>query len=129
MPWVHIVIALALIEFLYFGFAVGRARARYRVPAPATSGNETFERYFRVHMNTLEQLVVFVPSILLFARYGSPTVAAGLGAVFLVGRIVYFNSYVAEPRKREVGFIMSMLPNVILLIGGLYGAIRVVLGG
>jgi glutathione S-transferase len=129
MPWVHIVIALALIEFLYFGFAVGRARARYRVPAPATSGNEIFERYFRVHMNTLEQLVVFVPSILLFARYGSPTVAAGLGAVFLVGRIVYFNSYVAEPRKREVGFVMSMLPNVILLIGGLYGAIRVVLGG
>lgn len=129
MPWVHVVIGLALVEFLYFAFAVGRARVRYRIPAPATSGNEIFERYFRVQMNTLEQLVIFVPSILLFARYGSPTVAAGLGVIFLAGRIVYFNSYVAEPRKREVGFVMSVLPTAILLVGGLYGAVRAVLAG
>jgi glutathione S-transferase len=71
MPYVHIVIALALLEFFLFGVAVARARATYRVRAPATSGHEVFERYFRVQMNTLEQLVIFVPSILMFGVYVS----------------------------------------------------------
>ncbi|HZO22752.1 MAG TPA: MAPEG family protein [Steroidobacteraceae bacterium] len=129
MPWVHLVIGLALVEFLFFGIAVGRARARYGVHAPATTGHEVFERYFRVHMNTLEQLVVFVPSILLFARYANPALAAALGAIFLVGRLLYFNRYVADPRKRELGFVLSMLPTVILLVGGIIGAIRALLSG
>ncbi|HLY53305.1 MAG TPA: MAPEG family protein, partial [Steroidobacteraceae bacterium] len=63
MAVAHLVLALALLEFFYFGLAVARARATYKVPAPATSGNEVFERYFRVHMNTLEQLIIFVPGI------------------------------------------------------------------
>jgi len=100
MPLVHIVIGLALIEFFWFALAVARARARYEVPAPATTGNEMFERYMRVQMNTLEQLVMFIPSILIFAHYFSPYIAAGLGAIYLVGRGVYFFSYVKEPRKR-----------------------------
>jgi len=70
MPFVHLVIALALVEFFLFGVAVARARARYDIPAPATIGNEVFERYFRVQMNTLEQLVIFVPSVLLFVWGG-----------------------------------------------------------
>jgi len=124
MPWVHLVIGLALIEFLFFGSAVGRARVRYGVHAPATTGHEVFERYFRVQMNTLEQLVVFVPAILLFARYGNAAVAAGLGAVFLLGRALYFVRYVADPRKRELGFALSILPTAILLAGGIFGAAR-----
>jgi len=127
MAWVHAVIVLALVEFLTFGFLVGRARGRYNVPAPATAGNEVFERYFRVHMNTLEQLVVFIPSILIFSRYQSPLLAAGLGAVFIVGRVVYLLGYVREPRKRELGFFLSAIPNVVLLLGGLFGAVRAAL--
>jgi glutathione S-transferase len=127
MPYVHIVIGLALIEFLYFGFAVGQARVRYKVPAPATSGDEVFERYFRVQMNTLEQLVVFLPSILIFSHYFSCYVAAGLGAIFVIGRLVYFLSYVKEPKKREIGFMLTMAPNAILLLGGLFGAARAAL--
>src|SRR5579864_6032065 len=103
MAWVHVVVELALIEFLYFGFEVGRARTRYQVRAPATTGNEVFERYFRVQMNTLEQLVIFIPSILIFAHYLSPYVAAVLGAVFLIGRYVYFAAYVKNPARRELG--------------------------
>lgn len=127
MPYVHIVIGLALIEYLYFGFAVAQARGRYKVVAPATSGDPTFERYFRVQMNTLEQLVVFVPSILLYAHYFSPNVAAGLGAVFVIGRLMYFVTYVKDPKKREMGFTLTVLPTVILLVGGLYGAARAAL--
>ncbi|MGH8136874.1 MAG: MAPEG family protein [Steroidobacteraceae bacterium] len=127
MPWVHIVIGLALVEFLYFGFRVGRARVRYNVPAPATAGNEIFERYFRVQMNTLEQLVLFIPSILMFAHYVSPLVAAGLGLVFIIGRLLYLSAYVKDPRKREMGFSLSIAPTAILLLGALIGATRAAL--
>lgn len=124
MQMVHIVVALALIQFIAFAFAVGGARARYNVPAPATSGNEVFERYYRVQMNTLEQLVVFVPAVLLYATYWSATVAAALGAVYLVGRLVYFSSYVKDPAKRGAGFGLTLLPNVWLVGGTLVGAVR-----
>jgi glutathione S-transferase len=124
MPYVHIVIVLALVEFFYFGLEVGRARARYNVPAPATTGNEMFERYFRVHMNTLELLVMFIPSVLLFGHYLNPYLAAGLGAVFLIGRLVYLFAYVKDPKKREVGFALSMVPILILMLGAIVGAGR-----
>src|SRR6266480_2442077 len=109
MPFVHLVIALALVEFFLFGVAVARARARYNIPAPATTGNEVFERYFRVQMNTLEQLVVFVPAV--------------LGVVFLIGRALYFQGYVKAPQARHIGFILTAIPNLALLIGAIIGAI------
>lgn len=124
MPYVHIVIALALVEFFYFAIAVGQARDRYNVPAPAVTGNEVFERYFRVQMNTLEQLVILIPSILMFGQYLSPYIAAGLGVVFLIGRLVYFFAYVKDPKKRELGFTLSVIPTIILLAGGIFGAVR-----
>jgi uncharacterized MAPEG superfamily protein len=124
MNLVAIVILLALLEFVVFGALVGRARVLYGVKAPATSGNEVFERHFRVHYNTLEALIVFVPSIWLFGLYVSPQWGAGLGAVYLVGRIVYFRSYVADPAQRSMGFGMSMLPMLALLVGALIGVGR-----
>ena len=123
MPLVHLVIALALVEFSLFCVAVARARARYNIPAPATTGNDVFERYFRVQMNTLEQLVIFVPSVLLFARYVNVYGAAALGVVFLIGRALYFQGYVKAPQARHVGFILSVVPNLALLIGAIIGAI------
>jgi glutathione S-transferase len=124
MPYVHIVIGLALAQFLYFALAVAGARGRYKVAAPAVTGNDIFERYLRVQMNTLEQLIVFIPSILLFGQYLSPYVAAAVGGVFLIGRLVYFFAYVKEPKKREFGFILSFVPTVILLSGAIFGAVR-----
>ncbi len=124
MALVHLVIALALAQFFVFGAAVGRARAKYGVAAPATTGNEMFERYFRVQMNTLELLVMFVPAVWLFAEYVSAAVAAALGALFIVGRGVYFLAYVKDPAKRGPGFGLSVLPTVLLLIGAIYGAVR-----
>jgi uncharacterized MAPEG superfamily protein len=127
MEIVAVVIVLALLEFVVFGMLVGRARGRYGVKAPAVSGHEIFDRYFRVHYNTMEMLVTFVPSIWLFGLYVSPQWGAAIGAVYLVGRIVYLLGYVADPRKREIGFGLSALPIVALLIGALWGAVRVML--
>ena len=124
MNAVHLVIALALVEYLVFGWAVGRARGTYGVAAPATGGHEMFERYYRVQMNTLEQLLVFLPALVLFAHYVHAGLAALLGAVFILGRWLYFRGYVADPKKRELGFLIGAIPNTILLLGGLIGAAR-----
>jgi hypothetical protein len=124
MAYVVIVTALALIEFLWLGILVGRARAKYGVAAPAMSGNEMFERHFRVHMNTLEQLVLFLPSLWIFASYVSPIWAAALGAVFIVGRAIYAISYVRDPKSRSLGFLLTALPSMVMLIGILVWGIR-----
>ena len=123
MALVAIVIALALIEYLVFALLVGRARVRCNVLAPATTGHPVFERYFRVQQNTLEQLIVFLPSIWLFGTYVSPLWAAGLGLLFVVGRVAYMIGYVADPKKRGAGFGLSFLPTAILAVGALVGAI------
>ena len=124
MAYVQLIIVLALIEFALFGYAVGQARTRYQVPAPATSGHEVFDRYFRAHMNTLEQLVVFLPSIWLFAHYINAWIAVALGALFLIGRALYFRGYVQSAQTRHAGFVISAIPNVTLLVGALIGVIR-----
>jgi uncharacterized membrane protein YecN with MAPEG domain len=124
MEPVAVVILIALLEYVAFGMLVGRARGRYGVKAPAVTGHEIFERYFRVHYNTLELLVAFVPAIWLFGTYLSPAWAAGLGLVYLVGRVLYLRGYVADPAKREIGFGLSVLPIIVLLVGGLWGAAR-----
>ena len=130
MAYVQLVILLAVLEFLLFGYAVGSARGRYNVPAPAMAGHPVFERYFRVQMNTLEQLIVFLPSILLFARYINAWAAAALGALFIIGRALYFRGYVQAPESRHAGFVLSAIPNVTLLIGAIIGVLRaIVLGG
>ena len=127
MAYVQLMIVLALIEFVVFGYAVAAARTRYNVPAPATGGHEVFERYFRAHMNTLEQLVVFLPSIWLFAHYINAWIAVALGALFIIGRALYFRGYVQSAQARHAGFMISGIPNVTLLIGALIGVLRAVM--
>ena len=127
MEFVAFVIALALLEFAIFGMLVGWARGKYHVAAPAVSGHPVFERYFRVQQNTLEQLMAFVPAIWLFGAYVNPTWAAWLGLVFVVGRVIYLVGYVADPAKREIGFALSSIPVVILLLGALWGTGRALL--
>lgn len=127
MPLVALVTGLALLQFVIFAMLVGWARGKYGVAAPATTGDPIFERYYRVQMNTLELLVVFLPSLWIFGYFIGETWAAGLGAVFIVGRLLYLLGYVADPKKREIGFGLSFLPVLALLIGALFGAGRALL--
>ncbi|HTC50880.1 MAG TPA: MAPEG family protein [Steroidobacteraceae bacterium] len=124
MLWTALVILAALIEYMVFGFLVGGARARYKVMAPATSGHPDFERTFRVHYNTLEMLVVFVPAIWLFGMYLNPRWGAIVGAVFVVGRALYAIGYIRAAEKREVGAMLSFAALAVLLAGAVFGVVR-----
>ena len=123
MNYVHIVAVLAILQFFIFGILVGRARGQYGIHAPAVSGNEHFDRHFRVQMNTLEQLVGFLPALFIARQYWSNVLVAGIGVIYLIGRLVYRRSYLADPSKRGPGFLMTVIPTFTLLALGLIGAV------
>ena len=126
MAYVTIIVMLALIEYMYFGVVVAGARGRTGVKAPAVSGNPDFERPFRAHQNTLEQLIVFVPAIYATAYFVNELFAVAAGVVFLIGRAVYFRAYSRDAEKRGPGAILTTLVNVVLVLGGLVGALLMV---
>lgn len=123
MELVGAVTLLALLQFVVMGIMVGRARGLYGVKAPATTGHEQFERWFRVHYNTLEKLIVFLPSLWLFGYYVGQYYAAGLGGIYLIGRLLYAVTYTRDPATRGLGTLLSDLPMVIMLLGGLIAII------
>ncbi|MEY4376734.1 MAG: hypothetical protein RJB26_1284 [Pseudomonadota bacterium] len=120
MPWLNLTITLALLQALVFGVLVGRARGKYGVKAPATTGHEIFDRYYRVQMNTLELLVVLVPAAYLAEGLLGDCYSAIAVTVYLVGRVLYLRGYVADPSKREVGFALSILPVLALVVASLW---------
>ena len=107
----------ALSFYASLSYEVAKARGRYGVKAPATTGDAHFERIYRVQMNTLEWLVVFLPCLWLFAFYVSDLGAAALGAVWIFGRYLYKQAYVAAPETRGFGFAVQATAAALLLIG------------
>ena len=122
MELVVIVMMLALLEYFWLIVRVGQARLKTGLEAPKVTGNEEFERNFRVHYNTLEQLVMFLPGLWFFGLYVNEYAAAGLGLVFIVGRAMYAISYVKDPASRGPGTLISVLANLALVVGALGGA-------
>ena len=122
MEMIAVVSLLVAIEYFVLAILVGKCRGETGIAAPATTGNEKFERVFRVQQNTMEQLVIFYPALWIFAYYVSQPVGAGLGLVFLVGRIMYARGYMQSPDKRGPGFAIGSLALVVLMLGGLVGA-------
>jgi glutathione S-transferase len=126
MVLVELVVLLALLQFVVFAMLVGRARGKYGVSAPAVTGHEMFERYYRVQMNTLELLLVFLPSLWLAALHWSPMLVGGIGVIYLIGRVWYLLAYVNDPSKRAIGFVLSFAPVIILLLMALVGVIHTI---
>ncbi len=112
---------LALAVFFGCGVAVARARRRYGIIAPATTGQPEFERVFRVQMNTLEALALFLPALWIAARYGDPIFAGWIGLLWVAARIWYAIAYAYDARKRGPGFGIGMLSTVALWLLGAKG--------
>lgn len=117
--YVAIVSLLALLLYFWMGLQVAGARRKCGVHAPAMTGDPILERTIRVHYNTLEWLPIFLVSLWLFAIYWNDLVAAALGVVWIIGRIVYSVGYVTDPAKRETGFMIQSLAAGVLLFGAL----------
>jgi uncharacterized membrane protein YecN with MAPEG domain len=117
--YVAIVTLLALLVYCWMGTRVSSARGKSGIRAPAMTGDPLLERTIRAHYNTLEWLPVFLTSLWLFAIYWNSTIAAIIGVVWIVGRIVYFLGYTAEARKRSMGFLIQTLAVAALLFGAL----------
>jgi glutathione S-transferase len=123
MQYVELVALLAVLQFFFFGIMTGRARAKSGLEAPAMTGDEGFERMYRAQMNTLEALVLFLPSLFIAAKYWPTLLVAGLGLVYLIGRFIYWRAYVGNPSSRALGFILSLLPSITLALLALVGII------
>ena len=123
MELIAIVTLLVAVEYFFLAIMVGKCRGETGVAAPATTGNEKFERVFRVQQNTMEQLIIFFPALWIFGSYVSTSYGAGLGMLFLVGRIMYARGYVQSPDKRGPGFAIGSLALLILMLGGIVGAV------
>lgn len=114
-----IIVMLALAEYIYFTVRVSASRGKLEVHAPACEGNETFERFFRVQQNTLEQLIIFIPATFAFAYYVSPVWVLVPGGLFLIGRFLYSIAYIKEPKSRAPGMVMTLFANAALVLATL----------
>ena len=111
-------------------WVVGRAREKYEIKAPAVTGHPLFERAYRVQMNTLEQTVLFLPTLWLATTHGFGGLRAGIaGLVWLVGRVWYAAAYLKDPAKRGPGFTLGMLGWIALLVMACIGVVRAMLAG
>ena len=127
MSWVALVTVLASAQFFVFGALVSVARVKLNVPAPMMTGPAAFERINRVHLNTQERLVLFLPLLWLAAQSWPAAWVAGLGGVYLIGRLLYWRGYVNNPQARTPGNIITMLPIGVLLLANLATLVRGVL--
>jgi glutathione S-transferase len=114
-----LVTLLAIALYLYTCVNVAGSRTRTGVKVPAMSGHPDFERAFRIQMNTLEWMPIFLPSLWLFAIYISDAIAALIGVIWIIGRVVYFLGYSKEAAKRGPGFAIQAFASIALWIGAL----------
>ncbi|MEI7948760.1 MAG: MAPEG family protein [Gammaproteobacteria bacterium] len=130
MELVVLVATLALVQFIYFSINVGKARGQYSIKAPAMSGHPLFERHLRVQMNTMEQLLVFIPVLFMFSwsfenhGWAGYKIAAAMGVIWIIGRTLYARAYIKDPDKRGPGFGLTFLPTVLMIAGTLVAVFK-----
>ncbi|BFM12339.1 MAPEG family protein [Simiduia litorea] len=121
-------ILIAIMQYMLFSAQVGMARGKYGVVAPSTTGHEIFERIYRVQINTLEQLIIYIPGMVAFGLFVSAVWVVIPGALFIIGRQVYAYAYVNNPSKRTLGMVIGFLSNVTLIAGSFAGVVMHIIG-
>ena len=121
--WSAVVTILAILVYFYMGLRVGQMRSKHQIQAPAMTGNPEFERAVRVHMNTLEHLVIFLPLLWLATIYFRTLgwLPPLFGLVWVIGRVLYMRGYMIDPARRELGFGIAALSLLGLLILAIVG--------
>lgn len=122
-PWLILSTGAALLFYAATGIYVGRVRTRHGLPAPAMHGHPDVERALRVQGNTLEWLVIFVPSLWMFGIYFDARIAAVATIVWIAGRWIYLRGYMQDPLKRRPGFLLQLAATAVLLFGAMGAAV------
>ncbi len=125
--WLALVTLGVLVLLFALAALVGRARGKFKIQAPTMTGNPEFERTVRVHMNTVENAVIFLPALWLFAAFVSEVWAAAIGAAWLASRVWYAIAYQADAAKRGPPFGLSMFLFAVLTLGAAWGVVRLFL--
>jgi len=120
-PLTGIVTVITLFIYVWMAIQVGKSRGKHDVPAPQSNGPDEFRRALRVHENTMEGLLLFLPAVWLFALSFGDMWAAIVGIFYPVGRILYARGYYAAADKRSRGFLIGLTATLVLLIGSLIG--------
>lgn len=120
-PLTALITVAALIYTVILSMRVGTLRGKKGIDAPAVTGDPLFERAFRVHANTVEQLVLFIPVLWLSVAVIGDMWTALIGLVWIVGRVLYATSYMKDPAKRGPGMMITFAATVILMLVTLYG--------
>jgi len=118
-----VTMAATLLTFVFSG-RVGMLRQKKHIDAPAVTGDPMFERAFRVHYNTIEQLVMFLPALWLATATLGDVYAAAVGAVWIVGRLLYSHAYMGDPDKRAPGMLTTLAATGVLSIAALWGIVK-----
>ena len=124
MPFTALVTVAAVILTFALSMRVGKMRQKHGVKAPATTGHPEFERANRVHQNTIEQLILFLPLLWLALYVLGDAIAALIGAVWIVGRVVYANAYARDAAARQPGMAITTLSTAVLLLASLWGILQ-----
>ena len=121
MEYTIVIISIALLQYIFFTGRVGFSRGKYKIHAPKTVGDETWERLYRIQQNTMEQLVIFIPGMIAFSLYVSPTWALLPGILFVAGRQMYSHLYIKNPESRAPGMVLSFFSNIALVLASIIG--------
>lgn len=124
MLYTAIVTILALILYIYMGIRVGQARGKFSIEAPAMTGHPEFERAVRIHLNTMEFMVTFLPALWLAEIYFGGWIPPLLGLVWVIGRLIYMFGYAAAAEKRSLGFGIQALATIILIVLAIVGVVQ-----
>jgi glutathione S-transferase len=123
LRYTALVTLLTVLFYFYTSYRVARARPKFKVPAPAMSGHPEFDRIFRVQMNTLEWMPIFLPLLWLFALYVNDIAAAALGLVWIAARTLYVVRYSEAANRRGPGFGLQAGVCIVLLVGAVAGIV------
>jgi glutathione S-transferase len=123
MQWTAWTTLGVLIVYCWIFANVGRARGKYKIAAPSMEGPLAFQSVMRVQVNTVEQMVLFLPALWMCAYFLDDRWAALGGVAWIIGRIVYALGYYKDPARREIGFVINALATLGLMLGAAAGLI------
>lgn len=119
--YTSLVTLLSVLQIFLFSWKASSTRVKHGIEAPQMHGHPDVDRAQRVHLNTMEQIIMFLPSLWLALPVLGDYYTSILGGVWLVGRQLYAHAYWADAAKRGTGMWVTFLAFIILFGAAAYG--------